>query len=153
MNEKKPTLRPLFHRQETPDSCAIACLRSVLHCYGFVMDEAALRKLCGTTSSGTLSDDLVKCARTLGFEAQKEYANLELLQQHLAANRFPILYINLLFIDGIDSVHAVIATDLYDQILRVIDPLEGERSFSLPAFQSSWQVLNNLAIIVWKSTD
>jgi hypothetical protein len=54
---------------------------------------------------------------------------------YLAANRFPILYINLLFIDGIDSVQAVIATELHDQFLRVIDPLEGERSFPLPAFE------------------
>jgi hypothetical protein len=59
----------------------------------------------------------------------------------------------LLFIDGIDSVHAVIATELQDQFLRVIDPLEGERSFLLPAFESSWQMLNNLAIIVWKPQD
>ncbi len=109
--------------------------------------------MCATTSSGTLSDDLVKCARALGFKAQKEYANLEMLQQHLAANRFPILYINLLFIDGIDSVHAVIATELQDQFLRVIDPLEGERSFPLPAFESSWLMLNNLVIVVWKSPD
>jgi len=153
MNEKKPTSKPLFFRQETPDSCAVACLRSVLCGYGYVADEASLRELCGTTSSGTLSDDVIKCARTLGFAAQKEYANLELLQQHLAANRFPILYINLLFIDGIDSVHAVIATELQEPFLRVIDPLEGERSFPLSAFESSWQMLNNLAIVVWKPQD
>jgi ABC-type bacteriocin/lantibiotic exporter with double-glycine peptidase domain len=153
MQEKKPISKPLFHRQQTPDSCAVACLRSVLHFYDHVAEEISLREMCGTTSSGTLADDLVKCARALGFEAQKEYANLEMLRGHLTANRFPILYLNLLFIDGIDSVHAVIATELQDQFLRVIDPLEGERSFPLPAFESSWQMLNNLAIIVWKSQD
>jgi ABC-type bacteriocin/lantibiotic exporter with double-glycine peptidase domain len=131
----------------------VACLRSVLHFYGHVVDEAALRKLCGTTASGTVADDLIKCAHALGFEAQKEYANLEMLKGFLIADRFPILYLNLLFIDGIDSVHAVIATELQDQILRVIDPLEGERSFPLAAFESSWQMLNNLAIVVWKSQD
>jgi len=151
MNEKRPISKPPFYKQETPDSCAVACLRSVLHFYDHVADEASLREMCGATSSGTLADDVVKCAHTLSFEAQKEYTNLELLQQHLAANRFPILYINLLFIDGIDSVHAVVATELQDQFLRVIDPLEGERSFPLPAFESSWQMLNNLAIVVWKS--
>ena len=93
MKEKKPTSKPPFLRQEPPDSCAVACLRSILLFYDHVVDEAALRKLCGTTSSGTLSDDIVMCARVLGFEAQKEYSNVELLQQHLTANRFPILYI------------------------------------------------------------
>jgi ABC-type bacteriocin/lantibiotic exporter with double-glycine peptidase domain len=127
----------------------VACLRSVLHFYDHVADEASLRKMCGTTSLGTWADDVVKCARSLGFSAQKEYANLEMLTGYLAANRFPILYINLLFIDDIDSVHAVIATELLDQFLRVFDPLEGERSLPLPAFESSWQMLNNLAIIVW----
>ncbi len=151
MNEKKPLSKPPFHRQETPDSCAVACLRSVLHFYGHVSDEAALRELCGTTSSGTLSDDLVKCSQALGFEAQKEYSSLKLLKQHLAATHLPILYLNLLFIDGYDSVHAVVATDLKDQFIIVIDPLEGERSLPLSAFESSWQMLNNLAIIVWKS--
>jgi ABC-type bacteriocin/lantibiotic exporter with double-glycine peptidase domain len=153
MSEKRPISKPPFHRQETPDSCAVACLRSVLHFYGHVSDEASLRELCGTTSSGTLSDDLVKCARTLGFEAQKEYSNPELLHQHLAADRFPILYINLFFIDGIDSVHAVIATELQDQLILVIDPLEGERLLPLPAFERCWQMLNNLAIIVSPSQE
>lgn len=153
MMKKSPILKPPFCKQETPDSCAVACLRSVLHVYGHASDEAALRQLSGTTSSGTLSDDLVNCARSLGFEAQKEYSNLDLLRQHLAASRFPILYINLLFIDGFDSVHAVVATELQDQSLQVIDPLEGERVFSLPAFEKSWQLLNNLAIIVWPSQE
>jgi ABC-type bacteriocin/lantibiotic exporter with double-glycine peptidase domain len=93
----------------------------------------------------------VKGARSLGFEATKEYSNLDLLRQHLALNRFPILYLNLLFIDGIDSVHAVIVTELQDQFLHVIDPLEGERSLPLSGFEQSWQMLNNLAIIIWPS--
>lgn len=71
-----------------------------------------------------------------------------MLKEYFAANRFPILYINLLLVDGFDSVHAVVATELQDQALKVIDPLEGERSLPLSAFEKSWQVLNNLAIIV-----
>jgi ABC-type bacteriocin/lantibiotic exporter with double-glycine peptidase domain len=149
--KKGPTLKPPFRGQETPDSCAVACLRSVLHAYGHIVDEATLRELCGTTSSGTLSDDLVKGARSLGFEANKEYSNLDLLRQHLALNRFPILYLNLLFIDGFDSVHAVVVTELQDQFLYVIDPIEGERSLPLAGFEQSWQMLNNLAIIIWPS--
>lgn len=129
MTKKRPTSKPPFCKQETPDSCAVACLRSVLHFYDQVADEASLRQLCGTNSSGTLSDDLVKCAQTLGFEAKKEYSNLESLRQHLAANRFPILYLNLLFVDGIDSVHAVVATELQDQFLNVLDLLKGSVLF------------------------
>ena len=153
MNEERPISKPPFHRQETPDSCAVACLRSVLHFCGHVADEATLRALCGTSSSGTLSDDLVKCARGLGFEAHKEYSKLEMLEQHLSAGRFPILYVNLVFIDGTDSIHAVIATGMQSQFIHIIDPLEGERVLPLPAFEKSWQLLNNLAIIIGKSED
>lgn len=92
--------------------------------------------MCGTTAPGTLADDLVKCARALGFQAQKEYANLEMLKGYLVENHFPILYINLLFIDGIDSVHAVIVTELQDQLLLVIDPLEGERPSPCPPLKA-----------------
>lgn len=148
MTKEGPISKPPFCRQETPDSCAVACLRSVLQSYGHVVDEAALRQQCGTTESGTLSDDLVKCARIRGFAAEKEYANLERLRQHLAANVFPILYVNLFFIDGIDSVHALVATEFEDQFINVVDPLEGERSIHLTAFEKSWQMLNNLAILV-----
>ncbi len=95
-----------------------------------------------------MSDDLVKCARTLGFAAEKEYSNLELLRQYLSVNLFPILYVNLLFIDGIDSVHAVVTTEFGDQFIDVIDPLAGERSIFIAAFEKSWQMLNNLAILV-----
>lgn len=150
MKKKRPISRPPFYRQETPDSCAVACLRSVLFTYSHKVDEASLRQLCRTTSSGTLSDDLIECARALGFEARKEYSTLENLRQHLATNRFPILYINLLFINGVDSVHAVVATDLDSRFVHVIDPLEGSRSFPLAAFELSWQMFNNLAIIVWQ---
>ena len=107
--------------------------------------------VCGTTSTGTLADDLVKGAHALDFEARKEYSTPALLRQHLAANRFPILYLNMLFIDGFDSVHAVVATELQEESLHVIDPLEGERDFILPAFEKFWQMLNNLAIIVLPS--
>jgi ABC-type bacteriocin/lantibiotic exporter with double-glycine peptidase domain len=71
----------------------VACLRSVLQSYGHVVDEAALRQQCGTTESGTLADDLVKCAGSLGFVAEKEYSSLDRLRQHLTTNLFPNLAI------------------------------------------------------------
>ena len=148
MTKKRPISKPPFCRQETPDSCAVACLRSIVQSYGHVVDEAFLRQQCGTTESGTLADDVVKCARTFGLAAEKEYANLDRLRQYLAANLFPILYVNLFFIDGIDSVHALVATEFEEQFINVIDPLAGERSIPLSAFEKSWQMLNNLTILV-----
>jgi hypothetical protein len=90
-----------------------------------------LRQQCGTTESGTLADDLVKCARTLGFAAEKEYSSLDRLRQHLAANLFLILYVNMLFIDGFDSVHAVGATEFEDQVIH--PPFQHESPRDAPA--------------------
>lgn len=148
MTRRRSKSKPRFYRQETPDSCAVACLRSVLDAYGHVVDEAELRQRCGTSSAGTLSDDVVACANFLGFEAYKEYSSLELLQQHIAKGRFPILYINLLLIDDVETIHAVIAIKFADPWIHVIDPLEGERKFPLSSFEQCWQKLNNLAIII-----
>lgn len=149
MRRKRARSKPPFFRQETPDSCAAACLRSVLRTLDYISDEATLRKCCGTSATGTLSDDVVKCARRLGFDAKKEYSNLENLRQYLAVKRFPILYLNLLFIDGIDSVHAMVASGVHEKLIEVIDPLEGNRTLPLVAFEKSWEMLNNLMIIVW----
>ena len=62
-----------FHRQETPSSCAVACLRMILEHHGSVVSEAELRKRCQTSELGTRVENLSSCARALGFEAEIEY--------------------------------------------------------------------------------
>ncbi len=62
-------MRVKCFQQETPYSCAVACLRMVLEYYDVSHDEAFLVNLCGTTEDGTTAKGVVRAARSLGFNA------------------------------------------------------------------------------------
>jgi len=144
-------LKPPFHKQETPHTCAIACLRMILEMHGLPIAEDTLSERCGTTVYGTSADDLVKAASNLGLQARKEYATLDDIRNYLSKNIFPILFINLLVIDGYNSTHAVIAEEVAEKEIKISDPRRGERMIDLELFQYSWQRAKNIAIIVQKS--
>lgn len=144
-------MKPPFHKQETPHTCAVACLRMVLETQGLSMTEEALSAKCGTDVFGTSANDLVQAASGLGFEAKKEYANLDDIHGHLSQNLFPILFINLLVIDGYNSTHAVIAEEVSDKEIKVIDPRLGARTLDLELFQYAWRRAKNVAVVVQKS--
>lgn len=144
-------MKPPFHKQETPHTCAIACLRMILEMHGLPIAEDTLSERCGTTVYGTSADDLVKAASNLGLQARKEYATLDDIRNYLSKNIFPILFINLLVIDGYNSTHAVIAEEVAEKEIKISDPRRGERMIDLELFQYSWQRAKNIAIIVQKS--
>ncbi len=122
----------------------------ILEMHGLVIAEGALSESCGTTAYGTSADDLVKAASKLGLHARKEYATLDDIRNYLSKNIFPILFINLLVIDGYNSTHAVIAEQATEEEIRIIDPRKGERMIDLELFKYSWQRAKNIAIIIQK---
>jgi ABC-type bacteriocin/lantibiotic exporter with double-glycine peptidase domain len=122
----------------------------ILEMHGISIAEGALSESCGTTAYGTSADDLVKAASNLGLHARKEYATLDDIRNYLSKNIFPILFINLLVIDGYNSTHAVIAEQATEEEIRIIDPRKGERMIDLELFKYSWQRAKNIAIIVQK---
>lgn len=113
------------------------------------IDETSLSLLCQTNADGTSADDLVKAANELGFAAQKEYCNSDDLQYYLANGLFPILYINLLAIDGLDITHAVVLETMTHNSATVLDPWRGNRrSIPLKQFEIAWKEMRNLAVLV-----
>ncbi|GEM_PF-3684558 len=72
-------MKPPFHKQETPHTCAVACLRMILEMHGFFIDEDALSKKCGTNIYGTSADDLVQAASNLGLKEQSTSSCLSIL--------------------------------------------------------------------------
>jgi len=123
----------------------------ILEMHGLPIAEDTLSERCGTTVYGTSADDLVKAASNLGLQARKEYATLDDIRNYLSKNIFPILFINLLVIDGYNSTHAVIAEEVAEKEIKISDPRRGERMIDLELFQYSWQRAKNIAIIVQKS--
>jgi ABC-type bacteriocin/lantibiotic exporter with double-glycine peptidase domain len=118
-------LKPPFHKQEKPHTCAVACLRMVLDLHGLAINEEVLSEKCQTTTLGTSADDVVQAARELGFPARKEHATFDDLRRYLSSNIFPILFINLLVIDGYNTTHAVVVEEVSDNEIKVLDPRLG----------------------------
>jgi len=122
----------------------------LLEMHGLPIAEDALSERCGTTVYGTSAGDLVQAASDLGFHAQKEHTTLDDIRTYLSKSIFPILFINLLVIDGYNSTHAVIAAQVTEKEIKTIDPRIGERTIDLELFKYSWQRAKNIAIIVQK---
>lgn len=120
----------------------------ILEMHGISIAEDTLGERCGTTVYGTSADDLVQAASDLGLQARKEYASLDDIRNYLSKNIFPILFINLLVIDGYNSTHAVIGEQVSEKEIIIIDPRVGERTIDIELFQYSWQRAKSVAIIV-----
>lgn len=122
----------------------------ILELYDFKFDEESLSAKCRTTTLGTSADDVVQTARELGFDARKVRATFDDLHQLLASNVFPILFINLLAIDGYNSTHAVSVEELSETEIKVLDPRIGSRTIDIELMRYAWQRAKNVAIIVEK---
>ena len=81
-------------RQITEYSCGASALQSVLSYWGRDVDETELMKLMGTSDEvGTYPEDMVRGARTLGFEAEsKENLTLRDLEEFTADGK-PVIVV------------------------------------------------------------
>jgi ABC-type bacteriocin/lantibiotic exporter with double-glycine peptidase domain len=122
----------------------------VLDYLGYEIDEPALAALCQTDPDGTSANDLILAANKLGFEAKKEYGNVLDIQKYLTRDVYPIVYVNLLAIDGLDITHAFVLETLTRGAVTVLDPWRGRRKIALPQFKIAWEKTRNLTIIVSK---
>ncbi|PSF32652.1 hypothetical protein C7H19_21215 [Aphanothece hegewaldii CCALA 016] len=140
-----------FYRQETPFSCVPACLRMVLSEQGFTLSEAELRNLCDCTPLGTEALKAVDAVRQLGFtKSAKLTLNLQELISLVDLGFFPIVFVNLLPIDGIRGGHAIIVVGVESNQVSVYDPLQGERIIDRSTFETAWAMMHNLTILIKK---
>jgi ABC-type bacteriocin/lantibiotic exporter with double-glycine peptidase domain len=105
-------LKPPFHKQETRYSCVPACLRMVLGSCGVDISESALRTRCDCTPYGTDALMAVDAARALGCVKTAKYTlALEELQTVVTGGHYPIVFVDLHPIDGLDAIHAMVVVD------------------------------------------
>jgi ABC-type bacteriocin/lantibiotic exporter with double-glycine peptidase domain len=121
----------------------------VLSHFNLAVSEAELRTRCDCTIFGADAPYIVDVARQLGFN-KTDIQNLspDELQILLDEGRHPIVYVNLLPIDGIEGAHALVALEIVDDAVAVYDPDQGERLLPIGAFFKAWELKLNLAIIV-----
>ena len=143
MNSKPP-----FIGQESPETCALACLRMLLAHHGCNATESELRAICDVTEHGTHIEELCRVARQVGFAARIEEAiDIADLEHHHARGLFPIVYLNRQPIDGELSTHSVVIVRVTPRFVVFLDPLRGERRCSRKKFLQAWGMLNRLALI------
>jgi ABC-type bacteriocin/lantibiotic exporter with double-glycine peptidase domain len=123
----------------------------VLSHFNLSVSEAELRARCDCTIFGADAPYVVDVARQLGFN-KTDIQNLSTdeFQLLLDEGRYPIVYVNMLPIDGIEGAHALVALEIGDDAVTVYDPDQGERLLPIGAFFKAWELQRNLAIIVDK---
>jgi ABC-type bacteriocin/lantibiotic exporter with double-glycine peptidase domain len=138
-----------FYRQEKPYSCVPACVRMVLAAKGYVVSESVLRERCDCTFLGTDALTAVDALRAMGFSNScKCTLRLTELMMELNAGCYPIVFLNLLPIDGVNDPHAMVVTAIDDDSVNVYDPLQGERLLPRSTFDTAWAMMRNLVILV-----
>jgi ABC-type bacteriocin/lantibiotic exporter with double-glycine peptidase domain len=138
-----------FHRQETPDSCVPACLRMVLMAMGLEIGEAELRERCDCTVFGTDALMAVDAVRALGFgRTRKETSTIAGLMDALALGIYPIVFLNVLPIDGVKGAHAMVLVGLEGDLVYLCDPRWGDRVIARSALETGWAMMRGLVILV-----
>jgi ABC-type bacteriocin/lantibiotic exporter with double-glycine peptidase domain len=139
----------IFHKQETLYSCVPACLRMVLSAFEVDISEVELRQQCDCTAFGTEALKAVDAVRNLGFSGTAKCTlTINELYFLLEVNLYPIVFVNLLPIDGVKVSHAMIVVAIAQEIVTVYDPLQGERNLPHSTFDTAWAMMHNLAILV-----
>ena len=146
--------KPPFYEQETPYSCAPACLRMVLEALGVVKSEHELRELCDCLpATGTEALQLVDVSRELGFTSSSKhnliFDSLNELRLLLEEGVYPIVYIRTrLSQEGTLEQHAIVIIELTENEVRVLDPMRGECVFLAEEFLREWERMRCLVILV-----
>ena len=111
--------------------------------------ESELRALCDCTPFGTEALRAVDAARKLGFaRTAKHTLTLTELRREIERGLYPIVYVNLLPLDGIKDAHAFVAVAQSEDSIMVYDPLRGERTLTIFAFATAWAAMRNLVILL-----
>jgi ABC-type bacteriocin/lantibiotic exporter with double-glycine peptidase domain len=121
----------------------------VLSHFNLSVSEAELRARCDCTIFGADAPYVVDMARQLGFN-KTDIRNLspDELRTVIAEGHYPIVYVNLLPIDGREGTQALVALEIENDAVTVYDPDQGERLLPIDAFFKAWDLKRNLAIIV-----
>jgi hypothetical protein len=85
-----------------------------------------------------------------------DYFDFEINEPRLASNNgiFPILYVNLLAIDGLAITHAFVLEEIARESVIVVDPWHGRRrKLPFQQFKVAWEKTRNLAVLVKKSKE
>jgi ABC-type bacteriocin/lantibiotic exporter with double-glycine peptidase domain len=124
----------------------------VLSALGVNVTEDYLRRLTDCTPLGTEAFQVIEAARQLGFSASRRYtlASLDDLASMRAGGVYPIVYVDLWPLQGgwSGQNHALVVVAIDSERVTVLDPLVGERTFSLDEFHAAWSAMRFLPLVI-----
>lgn len=149
---------PPFVAQERPDSCAVACVRMLLADQGILTTEAELIRHTSLDEGGLTPEELAQLANRVGLPAHEQQLDDNELFRLVADGRYPIVFVYRKFLDGADSVHAVIPLSFSKHFVTLLDPLRGKRRISIRKFAKGramvqeWAVVQDVAAVEGERT-
>lgn len=124
----------------------------VLSALGVDIEEDKLRELADCTPFGTDAFRLVEAARTLGFASSRKhtFASIDDLARLIDEGLFPIVYVDLWPIRGglSGQYHSLVAQEVTQESILVLDPLRGERAIPTDDFRTAWEAMHYLTIVI-----
>jgi len=76
------TIKKTFSPQQDQSDCGVACLSSIIKCYGGDISLEKLREISGTNKQGTTLLGLYQGANEVGFTAEGNEADIEAIIEH-----------------------------------------------------------------------
>ena len=139
-------------RQERNYSCLPACVRMVLAFYQVEYAEDELRRLFGTRVTGTSPARVMLRLPDLGFDAIILDASQSFLRDSVASDQPCIVHLWTAPLPHweADVVHAVVVTDIDEQIVWINDPVlqSGPTPVPVDAFLEAWAATDHTLILI-----
>lgn len=143
---------PPFVKQQSPDACAIACLRMILAYQGRETTETELVQAAAMQPGGIDPDEIAHLARRYGLRAVEQQLDRDALFRLIEQQRFPIVVIYRRPIDAVDAGHAVIPLQLSRQYVSILDPLRGKRRVTIRKFEEARRLAGQW-VVVWEAAE
>jgi ABC-type bacteriocin/lantibiotic exporter with double-glycine peptidase domain len=121
----------------------------VLEALGHTLTEAEIRQRCGHTKGGMRLNQVAGGLKDLPVivEYHTDWSRDD-LRDAIRQTPLPIVGVDLRLVDGIFAFHAVVVLDLIGDGVRVLDPLQGERTLGLASFEAAWNNADHEVVVI-----
>jgi ABC-type bacteriocin/lantibiotic exporter with double-glycine peptidase domain len=146
-------------KQESDDTCALACLRMVLAHSGDDVPEAVLEEHAHKQVGGIAIEDVRDLAIRHGLKAELRQLDTVAIEGWLARGIYPIVYLNRAYFDQkqflprsvarrVAIIHAVIPVRVTARFIIFNDPLPGApRRVSRLRFEAAQDDVNHWCVV------
>ncbi len=141
---------PLF-AQEQPTSCVAACVRMTLASLGFSFTESEIRSRCSHSGLGMRLNQVASGLIDLPVEVEYHTDwNIDDLNEAVRRSVFPIVGVDLRYIEGLFAFHAIVVVNVTSEQIIVHDPLNAQnpRIIGSRAFEEAWESADRECIAI-----